>query len=117
MADGRTDGGNNAFADAGNDRFFTCTADKTVDIDANGDFCLCAELNAVLCNCGDNGCFDNFGTDAHLNCGQNIPARKVNCACLFKIKCDARTLGGDERIHNAVNIAARKVMRFHLVQI
>ena len=115
MAYRRANRRNYAFADAGDYGFFTCAAHKTIYVRANRNLCLCAKLDSVLGYGGYNRRFDNLRINAHLDCVEYVAARKVYRARLFKIERYTGTLRSNERIHDAVDISARKVVGLKLV--
>ncbi|MPN58308.1 hypothetical protein SDC9_206011 [bioreactor metagenome] len=67
MTVGRTDGSYDAFSNPSDNRLFAGSADQSVNICPDGNFGFSFQFNAVFSNSGNNGCFDNFRIDAHLN--------------------------------------------------
>ena len=116
MCYGRTHRCNNAFANARDDRFFSRTTNQAVDVRTDRYARFCTQLNAILCNRRDYRRFNHFGVHAHLHGIKHVTPGKIDCAGTLKVQRDACTLRSDERVYNAVYIAACEVMRFEFIE-
>ena len=111
-----TNGGYDAFTDAGDDGFLTGAANQAFDVGTDSDAGLGAQLDAILGDSRDHGRFDDLGSNAHLHGLQHVAASKVDGGSLFKGHHNIGTLSGDERVDHAVHVAAGQVVRFELGQ-
>ena len=102
---GRADGVDDAFADAGDDRFFGGPADQALDVGAHGDAGFDVKLNAVLGDAVDGwlaevriGHVDDLGIHAGLHGIENIAAGQVDRGGGLPGKIDVGLVGGDHRV-------------------
>ncbi|CDF05728.1 unknown [Megasphaera elsdenii CAG:570] len=113
----RADAGDDAFADAGDDRRFTGTADEAVDVGADRDPGPDLQFDAVLGDSRDERRFDDFRIDAHLDGFQDVAAGQVDGAGPFKGQGHRRPMGRDEGVDDAVDVTAGQVMGFQLIDV
>ena len=106
------DGGDNAFAHAGHDGFFTCTADQAFYVGANCDARGGFDLYAVFGNGGDHGGGDDFGVDADLHGFEYVAPGKVNGGGAFGCQADARFVCGDECVDDVFDMTSRQIVGF-----
>ena len=111
----RADRRHNAFADTGNDRRFSCTADEAVNVRTYRDTRLDLQLDAICRHRGDNRCLDDLRIDTHLHCVEHITPREVNCRCALERERNLRAMRRDQRIHHLVHITACEIVCLELV--
>ena len=109
-----TDGGDDTFADTGDDGFLTGAADEALNVRADGHAGLGTQFNAVLCDCGDDGGLDDLGGNTHLHGFEHVAAGKVDGAGLLKRQLNVRALGGDQGVGDTVDVTAGQEVRFQL---
>ena len=113
----RTDGRDDAFANAGDDSFFAGTADELLDAGAHGDTRDGVELDTVEGHCGNLRGRDDFRVHGHLHGFEHVTARKVDCGGFFKVELDVSLVCCDERLDDAEHVTAGEVVCFEQVRI
>ena len=117
---GRADRADDAFADAGDDRFLGRPADELIEVRPHRDAGLHFELNAVL---GDGverrplavlrRAIDHARINARLHGFQNISPGQVDRRGPLEVQVDdLRLAGGDHRANHQRHVAAGQVMGF-----
>ena len=91
---GTADGGDDTFADAGDNRGFTGAADEPVDIRADGNAGFDFEFDTVFSDGGNYRRLDNFRVDAHLNCFKNVAPCQIDSGGTLERQNDLRALAG-----------------------
>ena len=102
----RTNCCNNTFTNTGDDGRLAGAADQSVDIGPHCHARFYLQFNAVFRHSGNDWCFNNAGVDTHLHCFQYVTAGQVNGAGPFKSKVNFRSMRRNQRINNAVHVAA-----------
>ena len=111
----RADGRDDAFADACDDGLFAGAADEAIDVGAHGDAAQSDELDAVFRDRGDFGRRNDFRIDAHLNGFEHVTSGEIDRSGLRERELDVGFVGGDEGVHDALDVATREVVRFELI--
>src|ERR1700736_4127193 len=101
-----TDGRDDAFTDAGDNRGLAGAADITVDGSAHRDAGFDVELNAVFRDALKYGRFDDLGIDRHLHRFLRVPAGKVHSAGTLPLQWNLCALRRDECQRDVVYMAA-----------
>ena len=125
VALGGTNGGDNAFADAGDDRLFLGATDETIEVSTNGHARLYFYLNAILGDRIDGGAtarrirhIDNLRADGSEDRLKDRFIRSaggdIDGTGTIPIKVKAGFLRGDECLHRLHDVAAREVMGVNL---
>ena len=112
-----TDSRNDALANARNDRLLARAADQTLNVCAHGHARLGAQFDTVLRDDRNDRRLDDLGVNTHLHSLQDVASGKVNRAGLREIQLDIRAARRNERGDHTVEIAAGKVVRFHLADL
>src|SRR5690606_19214355 len=111
---GRTDRGNDALAHARDDGFFACATDEALDVSPNGNTYDCAQLYAVLRDCGNRRRLDHFRVHRHLHGFENVATGEIDSSGALEGKIDVGLIGRDERVHHLLNMTTGQVMSFEL---
>src|SRR6185437_14710880 len=120
VALGRTDRGYDAFADAGDDRFFRGPAYQLLQVGAHRDPRADFELDSVFGHraerrafgLGRIGTIDDFGVDAGLHGPQNVAARQVDGGGPIEFQIDVGAVRGDDRLDDPRHVAAGQIVGF-----
>src|SRR5574344_3004909 len=113
---GAADGGHDAFADAGDDRFFPCAADELLNACAHRDAGDRVKLNTVEGDCAYARRFNDFRVHGHLHRFEHVAPGEVDRRRLLEVELDVRLVRGDERLDHAEDVTARHVVRFEEVR-
>jgi len=111
------DGGDDALADARDDRLLARAADEPGYVRAHRDPRLRAELDAVLRDRGDDRRLDDLRVDRHLDGLEDVPAGEVDRAALLELQRNLRGLRGNQRVDDAVDAAAGEQVRLEFVHV
>ena len=115
MAGGRTDGGDDAFADAGQDGLFAGTTDKLFDVGAHGDASFGNQLDTVFGNSGDGRSVDDLGVDGGLDGVEHVATGKVDGGAGLEVEVHIGFVGRNESLDDAVDAAAGQIVGLELV--
>jgi hypothetical protein len=112
----RTDGGDDALTDAGEDRLLARAADEPVDVRAHGHAGERLQFDPVLGDARDHRGLDDLGVHRHANGFQRVTPGKVDGRGLLEGQGDLRAVGGDQRLHHPLDVPASQVVRLQLVR-
>ena len=103
-----------SFTNTSDNGFFSCTADKTIDVRSNCHPCDGNDLNAIFRNCSNPRSVDDFRIHAHLYRLQDITASKVDRRGTLPWELNCRTVSRNQSIDNSSNISTCKKVGLHL---
>jgi len=106
VIDRRTDGGDDAFTDARDDRGFARAADVAVEVAAHRDARLDVELNAVLRDALERRRFDDFRRDRGLQRFEHVAPGEVDRGGALPFQRNLRALCGDHRQGDVLDVTA-----------
>ena len=75
------------------------------------------QLDAVHGDSGDDRCLDDLGIDTHLHGVEHVAPCKVDGSRALKRQGNLRAVCGNQGVDDLVDVAARKVMRFELIDL
>ena len=112
---GRADRRDDAFADAGDDRLFAGAADEPVDVGAHGDAGFDLHSMPFFATAATIGVSMTRGlTLICTACSTSRPAKSI-AAARSKLELDVGPLRRDQRVDDAVDVAAGEEMAFQLI--
>ena len=123
---GRTDGGDDAFSDSGNDGFLSGTTDEAFEVGADGDAGADVDRDSVFGHGGDFGnsgvgvgAFDDLGVDGGADRFEDrfagVFGGEVDGAGTIEWERDACLVSGDEGENDVGDITAGEVVGFEVV--
>ena len=115
MAVRRTDGRDDALADARQDCFLAGTADQLLDVGANRYASLGNELDTVFGHGGNRRRVDDLRVYGHLHSLEDVASRQVDSRSHLEGKVDVCFRGGDQRVDDLLDVSARQVVRLQFV--
>ena len=115
MIDRRADRGNDAFADARDDRLFAGAADVAIEVAAHRDTRLDVELNAVLRDALERRRLDDLGSDRGLERFDDVAPGQIDRRGALPVQRNLRALCGDHRERHVLYVAAGEKVRLHLI--
>src|SRR5690606_22111270 len=89
--------------------------DEALEVGAHGDASGGDELDTVTSHRADVGSLDNARVDRDLHGVEDVAAREVDGGGTVEGQRDARLISSDQSVHDPVDVAAGKVVRFELV--
>ena len=115
VAGGAADGGDDAFAHAGEDGLLAGAADELLDVGAHGDTGFGDELDAVLGHGGHGGRVDDLGVDGGLHGLQHVAAGEVDGRGGLEVEVHVGLVGADEGVDHGGHMAAGQVVGLEVV--
>ena len=112
MAYCRTDGRNDAFADAGDNRLFAGATHQLLDAGAHGNTGNGMQLDAVESHGGNLRGGNHLRVHGHLHGFQHVTAGEVDGRGFLKVQLDVSLVGGNEGLDYAEHVTAAKVVGF-----
>src|SRR5690606_31522024 len=111
----RADGGDDALADARDDRLLAGAAHEPLEVRAHRDAGRGDQLDAVLGDGRDVGRLDHARVHGHAHGVEDVAAGEVDGGRPVEPERDARLVGGDQCVDDRVDVAAGQVVGLELV--
>ena len=115
MTLGTTDGADDTFTYAGEDRIFSGTSDELLDICAHRHTGFCDQLDTVFRHSRYRRGIDDPRVDTHLHGFEHITTREVNGRSHLERQGYTGLGSRYQRMHHALDMTARQVVRLQSV--